>query len=634
MPLWKDALDCIKETCSSLEDLFYMTQSVYPDGVFGIEEKNGETVETLYCDMAREARCIANSLLDLNLPTESYIGISMANCPQWVASFWGILMAGHVPFFVNVTFTNEQVKELFAELGVTHNIHNGEYVYDGVVNINCLDCINNTDDEPRDYRWSDSFILTTSGSSGKSKIYRYDGKSICSQIKCSRNIIKENPSILINRHYDIKLLALIPFYHIFGFATLVAWFGSLARTLVFAKSQSADDITYACKKYGVTHLFAVPMVWNLVAQKIKARAKEINKFALLQKGMDVSLIIQKLLVHNGSKISRKILKKQVLDEVFGTELAFCISGGAPISSDTLLFINSLGYPLYNGYGLTEAGIVSVETSLDVSNRLYTFCGKPFTEVEYKINEDGILCLKGDTLFDAQWDGTAFVKRDRDQWYVTNDFASIKLGRLCIHGRKDDVIIASNGENVFPDEIEQLLLKRDIENVCVFADKNKDKSDIVFACYCSENKRKNFHENLIEAINELPNQYRPANIVYTDKEFPTVKSTVNRKLVSEMYFNGEFDGIEVENSTNNIAYSNEVTEIMEIFAKILDRPMADIYPESDFFLDLGGNSLQFFEVIHDIIEKYNVELGYGTSDWLPNPKSISDYIQKEKQTIKE
>ncbi len=630
MPLWKDTLDNIKQNCNTLKDLFFIAQEAFPNGVFSIEESDGRTVKTLFCDMAGEARCIANRILDMNLSPSSYIGIAMENCHQWVSTFWGILMAGHIPFFVNITFTREQVVRIFSELGVTLCVHNGDYLYDGIDGLNCLDAIRFGDDTAREYLWEDYFVLTTSGSSGRSKIYRYSGHSICVQIECSRKIIADNPSILINKDYDIRLLALLPFYHIFGFITLVAWFGVLARTLVFPNSQSADDISSACRKYRVTHLFAVPMVWNLVEQKIKNRAKELNKLKLLERGMALSLQIQKTFYRGGAKLARKILKKQVLDEVFGTDLAFCISGGAPINSNTLLFINSLGYPLYNGYGLTEAGIVSVETSLNINNRLYTFCGKPLTEIDVKINEDGILCLKGDTLFDAKWDGATFVKRDREAWYATNDFASIEMDRLCIHGRQDDVIITANGENVFPDEIEQLLYSNGIDNVCVFADKNKDKNDIVYACCCPVSERKTFHKKLLNAINVLPNQYRPSKIAYSSTAFPTVKSCVNRVQVSEKYFRGEFQFFdENDTSVNSASVAVEIVEVMRIFANVLNRPIGEVYPESDFFLDLGGNSLQFFEVIHAIVERYDIEFGYGSSDWLPNPQSISEYIQNKK-----
>jgi long-subunit acyl-CoA synthetase (AMP-forming) len=72
---------------------------------------------------------------------------------------------------------------------------------------------------------------------------------------------------------------------------------------------------------------------------------------------------------------------------------FCISGGSYIKASSLRLMNALGYPLHNGYGMSEIGITSVELGRKMQDRLKASIGYPFKSVEYKVDADGNIIYK-------------------------------------------------------------------------------------------------------------------------------------------------------------------------------------------------------------------------------------------------
>jgi long-subunit acyl-CoA synthetase (AMP-forming) len=99
-------------------------------------------------------------------------------------------------------------------------------------------------------------------------------------------VLQKNKAIRINNKDgidSIKILAFLPFHHIFGFMVIVIWFGFFGRTMVFLDNLSPEAIQYACKKHQVTHFFAVPLVWENVVSSILNEAKRQGKDKLLQR---------------------------------------------------------------------------------------------------------------------------------------------------------------------------------------------------------------------------------------------------------------------------------------------------------------------------------------------------------------
>ncbi|MCM8794119.1 MAG: AMP-binding protein, partial [Candidatus Omnitrophica bacterium] len=158
----------------------------------------------------------------------------------------------------------------------------------------------------------------------------------------------------------------------------------------------------------------------------------------------------------------------------GKSLKFFVSGGAPLSPFIIWWFEVLGIKVLQGYGLTEASpVVSVNTPLQ--NRLGSV-GKPLPGIEVKIKDDlkeGEILVKGENVMLGYYkspEETSLVLRDN--WLYTGDIGTLDShGFLFILGREKNVIVLQSGLKVYPEEIEEELLKSSlIRDVCIIGKK--------------------------------------------------------------------------------------------------------------------------------------------------------------------
>jgi long-subunit acyl-CoA synthetase (AMP-forming) len=136
----------------------------------------------------------------------------------------------------------------------------------------------------------------------------------------------------------------------------------------------------------VTHIYAVPLLWNNVAKAFlrKARLQGEQTYEKLINASDISIKLQRRLGRAGRKLVSKLFFKELQQKLVGDSIQFMISGGGHIQPETLKIINSIGYPLVSGFGMTETGIDSVELSGSIDRKLDASVGKPFAPMEYRI----------------------------------------------------------------------------------------------------------------------------------------------------------------------------------------------------------------------------------------------------------
>jgi len=133
---------------------------------------------------------------------------------------------------------------------------------------------------------------------------------------------------------------------------------------------------------------------------------------------------------------------------FGRRIRVCGSGSAPLGRELAEFFTAIGLPLVEGYGLTEGGVVTLNP---LDRPRAGSIGRPLPGVEACLAEDGELLLRGPTLFSGYYrDPAATAAVLRNGWLHTGDLAEIDPdGYLYITGRKKELIVASNGQKIFP-----------------------------------------------------------------------------------------------------------------------------------------------------------------------------------------
>ena len=222
---------------------------------------------------------------------------------------------------------------------------------------------------------------------------------------------------------------------------------------------------------------AVPRFYQNLYQKINSNfnnTKGIKKF-LVNKTLELGkkrLLKKKISFFD--KILQKICDKTVRKKIkyqFGGSLKAFISGGGALDREVGEFLNAIGLPTLQGYGLTETSpVVSCNPITDI--RIETV-GPPFNGNEVKIADDGEIMIKGENVMMGYWNKQ---KESNDVlkggWLHTGDIGHFEKGYLKITDRKKDILITPGGDNISPVKIENDLTKSDIINQALVYGDNK------------------------------------------------------------------------------------------------------------------------------------------------------------------
>ncbi len=287
-------------------------------------------------------------------------------------------------------------------------------------------------------------LLFTSGTTGVSKGVMLCQRNFVFEVKAAMGVLKIYPE-------DCGI-SLLPLHHTFE-SSIILFFAPYCG----AKVTFCEGFKYVLrnmKEFNPSIFVAVPMVLEIVHSRI---LKEINK----KKNGKLMFKAGKVICKAGSKLGidlKKIVFKEI-QETFGGNMRMIICGGAPINPQIIKDFDAFGIQIVYGYGLTECAPLAIINH----DRLRTTdsIGEPLPGVETKIinkDENGIgeLCVKGGMVMLGYYnnpEATAEVM-DSDGFFHTGDLCfADKKGHYHITGRCKNVIVTSNGKNIFPEELE-------------------------------------------------------------------------------------------------------------------------------------------------------------------------------------
>ena len=220
---------------------------------------------------------------------------------------------------------------------------------------------------------------------------------------------------------------------------------------------------------------AVPRFYQNLYQKINAafaKAKGLKKLLINQ---TIYLGKKKLnkqkfsLTENWTNfICEKLVRKKIKSQ-FGSNLKAFISGGGALDKELGSFLNAIGLPTLQGYGLTETSPVVSCNSID--NIRVETVGQPFERNLVKIADDGEILVKGENVMLGYWRNEEETNKVlKDGWLFTGDIGEFEGRFLKITDRKKDIIITPGGDNISPIKIENDLNKsKFIEQSLVYGD---------------------------------------------------------------------------------------------------------------------------------------------------------------------
>ncbi len=555
-----------------IADILLRGYSISKNSLLFRIRREGEFQEFTYSDVLEMVKSIAGFLKSKNFKKGDRAAILGENCPEWGISYFAIQWAGGVcvPLDARASqvdwehfLRHSESKFIFVSnrflddiLEIRDNIENLEEIItfpspkEGTVAFDEVTNFKEKMEIPVD-RDSDelAIILYTSGTTGTSKGVMLSHKNIISDIEGIMKIFDFNE----NDH----LFSVLPMHHVFegtcGFLTPIY----AGAKITFARSLKPNELLEDLKDTEPTVFLAVPL---LLEKLYIGFQKNLKKAPLLKKFIFNSLrVISYLLNPVTGKKAAKILFKSVREKMGFGKIKYIVSGGAALSDWVCKGFEELGFPIYQGYGLSETSPV-VSANRPTAKIKNESVGLPLPGVEVKIinpDEKGVgeIAVKGDIVMLGYYkDKKATEKVFDGDWFLTGDLGFIdKDGYLHITGRKKSVIVTKGGKNIYPEEIEEKLLLSPLIKECLVLARihPRTKTEIIHAIIYpdyeeidnrakiegvdpSEDIIKEWIEEEIEKVNQKLADYKKIkSFSLRDEEFPkTTTQKIKRYLFEE------------------------------------------------------------------------------------------------------
>lgn len=372
---------------------------------------------------------------------------------------------------------------------------------------------------------SPAVILFTSGTTSSSKAVVLTHNNILSNTRDMHEYEDFYPD-------DVNM-AFLPLHHSFGLGGVIVFMAAGACSVF------CDGLKYITKnlaEYGVTVFVGVPLLVENMYKKIMQQVKKSGLESKIAFGNKVAGTLDKVGIH----VRRKIFK-QVIDNL-GGKLRLIICGAAPLMPEAGKGLNDFGIVTIQGYGLTETSpVLCAERPQDICPGSV---GKPMPSVTIRIanpDEKGIgeIVAKAPNVmwgYLDQPEETAEVIRDG--WFYTGDLGCFDSeGHLWISGRKKNVIVMKNGKNIFPEEIEGIVVNLPYVDDCMVFTREKHNELVLWLkiVYNADYLRQEgiTEEQLAETVkkdlrdinNKMP-QYKHVNHFILDDE-PMIQTTTKK-----------------------------------------------------------------------------------------------------------
>lgn len=641
-------IEALKNAPQTFESIYTIIKNRFTSETFGEWLENGEICKMSYYELYERADSFSKAAVTYASKQDSesrFVGIFLENSCDWVALFWGLLQAGFKPILLNTRHNIQINNDIIRDMDPVFVVSEDSRVAKAVTVNDLLNEGKGVKFDKSMVNWADEIILITSGSTSKPKIISHSGKTICLQVEMSEDIVKENQSIQYNAKLDIHNLAFLPFYHIFGLIATLMWFMFFGRCFVFLPKYDAQSIQFVCKRVGVTHFFAIPLVWNKTVAALEREVAKQGQTEKFNKAIKFSNKLQNIFPLLGPVIVRKIIFKKIRRRLMGERLAFLISGGGFIAPRTLEVLNGLGYSIYSGYGLTECGVLCVELSRKSKFRNGTSTGKIFSNVKYKISDEGELLIPNEHSMNGIYIDGIF-NEFKDEFYPTNDLVNIdETGRLHIIGRLDDVIIGPNGENISPEEIESRIEKgaftQEAMINCKLPGTDEKQMILVLADDGSMGafEKASSLRSVFNSIDTLTMSERPVKVLNLIGSMPENFKGIDRKALSEKLEKQELFATECTRPTEEevtrtrtAEYTEIITKVCDVYADVLNKDRSEI-TETSNFISLGGDSMQYVEMLSKVTEVTGRPITM-TETPLITPMAIADYLIEQNKESKE
>ena len=372
-----------------------------------------------------------------------------------------------------------------------------------------------------------ALINYTSGTTGNSKGVMIPYRAMWSNADFARSVL--GATVKPGSH----IISILPMAHMYGMAfELIFEFIAGAHVFYLTRMPSPAIIAQALAEVKPALMIAVPLIIEKIIRKRVFPKIQTNRMKLLLN----TPVIQK-------KVKEKICE-QVM-QAFGGNIYQVIIGGAALNREIEMFLKDINFPFTVGYGATEcAPIIGYS---DWKEFVPTSCGKPALHQEVRIdsvdpeNVPGEILTKGPNVLLGYYKNEEATRQvlDADGWFHTGDLGTMDADQnIYIKGRSKNMLLGSNGQNIYPEEIEDKLNSLPLVSECLVVQRGEKLVGLVYPDL-EEAKELGLNDadikNLMEENKKQLNEINPAycklsDIEIMEEEFvKTPKRSIKRYL---------------------------------------------------------------------------------------------------------
>jgi long-chain acyl-CoA synthetase len=585
-------------------------------------ERDGRKEQYTYADVRELATRVAGFLASEGIKSGDRVMLVSSNAPEWGMSYFGVLKAGAtcIPCDPESSTTeilnfaragnaagvicsqavleeHPDLQELLSEQGLTRL-----WTYDDVFALPD----EQTEDEriallpQRAHAQGVASLIFTSGTTGQPKGVMLSHRNLTSMVSMLSSVFDMTTSD--------GVLSVLPLHHTFEFSTGFLTPLSRGAQITYLPELTSDALARAIKNGHVTGMVGVPALWELLHRRIKNRLYERSDW--IGKAAD-NLMWANAWLRDKTPLNFGQILFYPIHEGLGGRIRYFISGGSALSEKIQRDFHGLGFTILEGYGLTEASPVLTVTRPE--NRMLTgTVGKPLPGVEVRISDPdasgvGEVIARGPNVMLGYYEDEMATRQTLiDRWLYTGDLGRVDdEGNLYLVGRSKEIIVDTNGKNVYPDELEEIYGNSPYVkelSIVGLADGIGEK----VAClvvpddeYDIALSRAALHrlveEHFREVSASLPYFKRVKVLHFTDVELPrTATRKVKRREVVQM-----MEAIEESQKSGRRSSAEESANadsfwLLGLVASVANRSRSEVSSDTRLS-DLGFDSLMFVEL---------------------------------------
>src|SRR5256886_672514 len=614
-------------TYRDLLEMFETTTKRHSTRVAMRIERDGHQEQYTYADLRELATRAAAFFASQPIKSGDRLILFSHNAPEWGMTYFGVLKAGATCIPIDAESSTSEVVN-FARAGEASGIVISAKLKDEHSDLRAKlnaagleqarlwtfdEVFELPDEKVEDERiallpqrvagQSVASLIFTSGTTGRPKGVMLSHRNLTSMVAMLASVFEMDTGD--------GVLSVLQLHHTFEFTTGLLTPLSRGAQITYLPELSSEHLAKAIKNGHVTGMVAVPALWELLHRRIKNRLNDRGKWV----GETADLLINfNAWLRDKTPLNFGQLLFYPIHEGMGGRIRYFISGGSALNDKVQRDFQGLGFTILEGYGLTEASPVLTVTRPE--NRMLSgTVGKSLLGVEIRIADPdpsgvGEVIARGPNVMLGYFGNEEATKQTLvDRWLYTGDLGRIDdEGNLYLVGRSKDIIVDTNGKNVYPDEVEEVYQDspyiKELSVVGLPDGIGEKVACLVHPDYeydialSRAEVQQKIDEHFREVSGRIPYYKRVKLLHFTEEDLPrTATRKVKRRDVTSM-----MQKIEELTRSSATAPAEEVSSdaawLMEIVASVANRTHDEVFINSRL-ADLGFGSLMFVELAQAI-----------------------------------